>query len=220
MNIAGFIMLLTILGVSIYDFYILKKSKVKITSCLSSAGITLIVNFIIFIVGMLIGSAIFGDNNDYWVIISVILVGSISYFRFRGREISKGKIKEAKAEKEKKQSPKEQQIDAIKNAAGLGFFVVGATVLLLFFLKTDNSSDYYLRFLDPILIGGLAFWTYKKLSFWSCLLMTCLFILGKLMMIIPYYSAGGSGGAGIGMTVIISYFMIKGVIAAYKYNFK
>ena len=213
-------MVLTVFGVSIYDFYILKKSKVKTISCLSSAGITLVVNFIIFIVGMLIGSAIFGDNNEYWVIISLILVAGISYFRFKGREISKGKVKEVKAKKEKKLPPKEQQIDAIRNAGGLGFFVVAATVLLLFYLKTDNSADYYFRFLDPILIGVLAFWTYNKLSFWGCLLMTSLFIIGKLMMIVPAYAAGGSGSAGIGMTAIISYFMIKGVIAAYKYNFK
>ena len=213
-------MILTVLGVSIYDFYILKKSKVKTTSCLSSAGITLVVNFIIFIVGMLIGSAIFGDNNEYWVIISLILVAGISYFRFKGREISKGKVKEVKTKKEKKLAPRDQQAEDIRNAAGLGFFVVVVTALLLFYLKTDNSADYYLKFLDPILIGVLAFWTYKKLSFWGCLLMTSLFIVGKLMMIVPAYAAGGSGGAGIGMSAIISYFMIKGVISAYKYNFK
>ena len=51
---------------------------------------------------MLVGSAIFGDNNEYWVIISLILVGGISYFRFKGREISKGKVKEAKVKKEKR----------------------------------------------------------------------------------------------------------------------
>ena len=213
-------MILTVLGVSIYDFYILKKSKAKTTSCLSSAGITLVVNFIIFIVGMLIGSAIFGDNNEYWIIISLIFVAGISYFRFKGRDISKGKVKVVKAKKEKKLAPRDQQAEEIRNAAGLGFFVVAATTLLLFYLKTDNSADYYISFLDPILIGVLAFWTYKKLSFWGCLLMTSLFIVGKLMMIVPAYAAGGSGSAGIGMTVIISYFMIKGVISAYKYNFK
>ena len=219
MNLAGLIMILTVMGVSVYDFYILKKSKVKTASCLSSAGITLIVNFVIFIVGMLIGSAIFGDNNEYWVIISLILVGGISYFRFKGREISKGKVKEAKVKKEKKLSPKDKQIETIKMSAGFGFLVVVVTSLLLFYLKTDNSSDYYLRFLDPILIGLLAYWTYKKLSFWGCLLMTSLFIIGKLIMFVPAYAAGGFGGGGIGMTVVISYFMIKGVFAAYKYNY-
>lgn len=220
MNAAGFLMIVTVLGISIYDFYILKKSKVNTTSCLSSAGITLVVNFIIFIIGMLIGSAIFGDNNEYWVVLSVILVAGISYFRFKGREISKGKVKEVKPKKEKKLAPKAQQADDIRNAAGLGFFVVGATILLLFYLKTDNSADYYFRFVDPALIGLLAFWTYKKLSFWGCLSMTLLFIVGKLIMIVPAYAAGHSGSAGIGITVVVSYFMVKGVIAAYKYNFK
>jgi hypothetical protein len=219
MNLAGLIMILTVMGVSVYDFYILRKSKVKTTSCLSSAGITLIVNFIIFIVGMLIGSAIFGDNSEYWVIISLVLVGGVSYFRFKGREISKGKFKESKIKKEKKLSPKDKQIETIKMSAGFGFLVVVVTSLLLFYLKTDNSSDYYLRFLDPILIGLLAYWTYKKLSFWGCLLMTSLFIIGKLIMFVPAYAAGGFGGGGIGMTVVISYFMIKGVFAAYKYNY-
>ena len=219
MNLAGLIMILTVIGVSVYDFYILKKSKVKTTSCLSSAGITLIVNFVIFIVGMLIGSAIFGDNNEYWVIISLVLVGGVSYFRFKGREISKGKVKEAKVKKEKKISPKEKQVETIKMSAGFGFLVVVVTSLLLFYLKTDNSMDYYFRFLDPVLIGLFALWAYKKLSFWGSLLMTTMFIIGKLFMIIPVYASGGSGSSGIGMTVVISYFMIKGVIAAYKYNY-
>ena len=104
-------------------------------------------------------------------------------------------------------------------SAGFGFLVVVVTSLLLFYLKTDNSSDYYLKFLDPILIGLLALWTYKKLSFWGCLLMTSLFIIGKLIMFVPAYAAGGFSGGGIGMTVVISYFMIKGVFAAYKYNY-
>ena len=38
-------------------------------------------------------------------------------------------------------------------------------------------------------------------------------------MFVPAYAAGGFGGGGIGMTVVISYFMIKGVFAAYKYNY-
>ena len=50
--------------------------------------------------------------------------------------------------------------------------------------------------------------------------MTSYFIIGKLMMILPVYAAGGSGSAGVGMAVVITYFMIKGVIGSYKHNFK
>ena len=42
------------------------------------------------------------------------------------------------------------QIETIKMSAGFGFLVVVVTSLLLFYLKTDNSSDYYLKFLDPL----------------------------------------------------------------------
>lgn len=116
----------------------------------------------------------------------------------------------------KKITEKEKLKQQIENAASFGFMVTLVTFGLLFYLKTDNSAEYYFSFLDPILIGSLAFWTYKKLSFWGCLLMTIIFIIGKLIYIVPVYSAGGSGSAGIGMTVVISYFMIKGVIASYK----
>jgi hypothetical protein len=218
MNIAGLVLILTVLSPSIYDFYILKKSKVKTVSCLSSSFFTLIINLVIFIVGMMIGSAIFGEGNDFWLLISVVLVAAFSYFRFKGREISKGKVKVEK-KKEKKLSPKNKQIDEIKMAATFGYLTVAVTAGLLFYLKTDNSVEYFIKFLDPAIIGLMAFWTYKKLSFWGCLSMTSLFIIGKLMMILPAYAAGGSGSAGIGMTVVISYFMIKGVIASYNYNF-
>ena len=217
MSSSGIIITAILIGISIYDFNILKKSKLQITKCVSSALITLVFNLVLLGIGALIGSAIFGSNNDYWIIISLILISGISYFRFKGREISKGKIKAEKSKK-KKLSPKEQQVEAIKTAAGFGFFVVVVTTLLLFYLKTDNSMDYYFRFLDPVLIGLFALWAYKKLSFWGSLLMTTMFIIGKLFMIIPVYASGGSGSSGIGMTVVISYFMIKGVIAAYKYN--
>jgi phosphatidylglycerophosphate synthase len=219
MTTTGLVMVLTLLAVPIYDFYILKKFKVKTTSCLHSAGITLALNFVIFVIGMLIGLAIFGNNNDYWVIVSLILVIGISYFRFKGREISKGEVKITKIKKEKILSPKDQRVGAIRSAASMGFFVVVVTAFLLFYLKTDNSADYYLRFIDPILIGLFALWTYKKLSFWGCLIMTTLFIIGKLIMFVPAYVAGGLGGAGIGMTAVISYIMIKGVLAAYRYNY-
>ena len=39
------------------------KSKVKTISCLSSSFFTLVINLVIFIVGMMIGSAIFGERK-------------------------------------------------------------------------------------------------------------------------------------------------------------
>ena len=93
MSSSGIIITAILIGISIYDFNILKKSKLKITKCVSSALITLVFNLVLLGIGALIGSVIFGSNNDYWIIISLILISGISYFRFKGREISKDKIK-------------------------------------------------------------------------------------------------------------------------------
>mgnify|MGYP000309499935 CR=1 FL=1 len=119
-----------------------------------------------------------------------------------------------------RKSIKDKLKDDIVGATALGGLVTVVTFGLLFYLKQDNSLEYYVRFTDPILIGALAYWTYKKLSFWSCLAMTSLFIIGKFIMLIPIMSesAISPGGGGMGLSVVISYFMIKGTISAYKYN--
>ena len=89
MNLAALILVTLLGGISIYDFYVLKKAKVKTLICLSSAGITLVVNAVLFIIGLMIGSAIFGEDNDIYLIVSVILVAGVSFFRFIGRDLNK-----------------------------------------------------------------------------------------------------------------------------------
>ena len=74
MSSSGIIITVILIGISIYDFNILKKSKLKITKCVSSALITLVFNLVLLGIGALIGSAIFGSNNDYWIVISLILI--------------------------------------------------------------------------------------------------------------------------------------------------
>ena len=218
MNLAALILVTLLGGISIYDFYVLKKAKVKTLTCLSSAGITLVVNVVLFIIGLMIGSAIFGEDNDVYLIVSVILVAGVSYFRFIGREIKVVK-KKTKTVKDKK-SIKDKLKDDIVNAAAFGGLVAAVTFGLLFYLKQDNSIEYYMRFTDPILIGAMAYWTNKKLSFWSCLAMTSFFIIGKFIMLVPIMSESSiyPGGGGMGLAVVISYFMIKGTYSAYKYN--
>ena len=65
MNLAALILVTLLGGISIYDFYALKKSKVRTLTCLSSAGITLVVNAVLFIIGLMIGSAIFGEDQEH-----------------------------------------------------------------------------------------------------------------------------------------------------------
>jgi len=218
MSSTGFILFIVLIIISIYDFYILNKAKVKISSCLSGSVITLFFNLILLSIGLLLGSLIFGDKNDYWMIISLILIIFISYFRFKGRKINEKKHSE-KIKQIKKLSPQEKQVDEIKGAAGVGGAISILYCIYLFFIKKDNSLDYYLLFLDPLLIGILSYWTYKKFSFVGCLLMTCFFIIGKLVFLIPIFESGRSASGGLGLTIVFAYFLIKGTISAYKYNY-
>lgn len=87
MEAAGFLMLITLFGVSIYDFNILKKSKVKISKCFSGAFFTLFINIVIFIIAMALEQVIYGYTKDHWVIIGMILIGAFNYFRFKGRKL-------------------------------------------------------------------------------------------------------------------------------------
>jgi len=220
MNLAALILVTLLGGISIYDFYDLKKSKVRTLTCLSSAGITLVVNAVLFIIGLLIGSAIFGEDNDIYLIVSVILVAGVSFFRFIGRDLNKLKKDDIKkVKKDKKVNTKNKLADDIRGTGKMGGVLLVLTVLLIFWIKKDNSAEYYLLFIDPLIIGALAYWTYKKLSFWSCLAMTTIFILGKLIYFLPTYVSGATGFGGIGVAGIISFYLIKGTISAYKYNY-
>jgi hypothetical protein len=123
MNISILISTLTILSVSIYDFYILKKSKVKTMSCVSSAITTLVISQIIYLIGLVIGSVIFGNDNNYYIIISVPLVLGIYYFRFKGREVTKGKVKvEQSKELKKKETYEEKAVGILSLLLGIGLY--------------------------------------------------------------------------------------------------
>jgi hypothetical protein len=122
MNTAAWISTLTILSVVIYDFYILKKSNVKTMSCISSALITLVICQIIYWIGLFVGVAIFGSGNNYYILISVPLVLGISFFRFKGREVIKGKVKVEKAKKPKKETFKEKVVGVVSLVLGIGFY--------------------------------------------------------------------------------------------------
>ena len=122
MNTAAWISTLTILSVVIYDFYILKKANVKTMSCVSSALITLVISQIIYLIGLVVGSAIFGNDNNYYILISVPLVLGIYYFRFKGREVIKGKVKVEKAKKPKKETFKEKVVGVVSLVLGIVFY--------------------------------------------------------------------------------------------------
>ena len=80
MNAQGFLILSTLFGVSIYDFYILKKSKVKITSCLSSSLITFVVNFLVMVIAVVISDSIFGKDSIIGIPLAIISIFRIILF--------------------------------------------------------------------------------------------------------------------------------------------
>ena len=224
MNAQGFLILITLFGVSIYDFYLLKKSKVKLTSCLSSSLITFVVNFFVMAIAVVISDSIFGDDSPITIPLAIISILGLSYFRFKGREIVGGKVKKEK-EKEKKLSEKEKTLNSIDEMSTWGYVIAVLTTIYILFtintgsLFTGGGENFIIRLIDPLLIAGIAFWISKKKTFLPCLLLTVVFIVGKLMMFIPLIQAGYTGGGGMGLTIIISYFLIKGTFASYKYNF-
>ena len=225
MNVQLQLLLGAVLLISIYNFYLLRKSKVKIGECISDTFVSLIINLIIaIIVGGIIGYFI--DASTFIpVLIGILAIFVFSYFKFKGRKIVKGQIKKEKEIeiKKKKISPQQKLLDDIDGAANSGYAVCVFAIIFIFFSKDieffSQGVPFILRFADPLLIAALAYWTAKKLSFYAVLIMTIFFIVGRIYFLIPLINAGYSGGAGIGFTIIFGYWMVKGTIAAYKYNF-
>ena len=131
MNAQGFLILITLFGVSIYDFYLLKKSKVKLTSCLSSSLITFVVNFFVMAIAVVISDSIFGEDSPIAIPLAIISILGLSYFRFKGREIVGGKVKKEK-EKEKKLSEKEKTLNSIDEMSTWGYVIAVLTTIYIF----------------------------------------------------------------------------------------
>jgi|TARA_B100001964_G_C14156528_1_gene564563 hypothetical protein len=213
-----------ILLISIYNFYLLRKSKVKIKECISDTFTSLIINLIIaIIVAAIIGYFVVDASTSIPILIGILAIFVFSYFKFKGRKIVKGQIKKEKEIKEKKISPQQKLLNDIDGAANAGYAICVFSIIFIFFSKDieffSQGVPFILRFADPLIIAALAYWTAKKLSFYAVLIMTIFFIVGKIYFLSPLINAGYSGGAGIGFTIIFGYWLVKGTISAYKYNF-
>ena len=95
MDLTGYIILIFVTLISIYDFYQLKKLKIKVSKCLWSAALTFVLT--IFAAGLLsallsmpFGNALFKD--EVYLILALILILIFNYYRIKGRKISKGKV--------------------------------------------------------------------------------------------------------------------------------
>ena len=95
MDFTAYIILIFIPLISIYDFYQLKKLKIKATKCLWNAVLTLVLSFIAFVFLSILLSMPFGENyydHDIFNILALILILIFNYYRIKGRKISKGKV--------------------------------------------------------------------------------------------------------------------------------
>ena len=95
MDLTAYIILIFISLISIYDFYQLKKLKIKVFKCLWSAALTLVLSFYAFVFLSLLLSMPFGENyydHDIFNILALILILIFNYYRIKGRKISKGKV--------------------------------------------------------------------------------------------------------------------------------
>ena len=95
MDLTGYIILTSLIILSIYNFYQLKKLKIKITKCLWSAVLTLVLSFYATTFLSVLLSMPFGENDyehDIFIIFALILILIFNYYRIKGRKISKGKV--------------------------------------------------------------------------------------------------------------------------------
>lgn len=96
MDFTGYTILISVLLISIYDFYTLSKMKVTISKCFTGSLITLILSFFgTSFLSVLISMPFENTNfkHENFLIIALILVIIFNFYRINGRKVSKGKIK-------------------------------------------------------------------------------------------------------------------------------
>jgi len=96
MDFTGYTLLISVLLISIYDFYTLRKMKVTISKCFTGSLITLILSFFgTSFLGVLISMPFENTNfkHENFLIIALILVIIFNFYRINGRKVLKGKIK-------------------------------------------------------------------------------------------------------------------------------
>ena len=216
-----FLILLAVIGTAGYDFYLLKKAGVENKRCLISfAGTFFISLFVVFIIFGILSSILTSKGHPIIpALLSTIALLGISHFRFKGREIKKGQVLNKRKIEKEKMSPRELAADQSKDAVMIGYFIAVVSIILIL-LTRNNDPDYLFLFIDPLIFALLAFWGQKKDPFIPLLIMTPLFIIGKIFFLISVIEMGGRMSGGIFVSFVIAYYLIKGLISAYKVKFK
>ena len=240
----NFIGILSVAGILIIGFYELRKlkqAKASLRLCLVSFFVTAIFNFFLFLLGTVISSAMLGSEQTSLIFLCGIFSYSvISYFRFRnknfeeyvnGKDLSKDKkfqkdMLEKKVQKEK--TTKELADEDVDNGIFACFAIaILNSVIIIFLIYTEDAyepSVFYYRFIDPVIFILLAIWSLKKEPFIPLLISASLFFIGKYMFIadiVDRFEIGSRGNYGLGgMSLLIAYFLVRGVYASYLIKFK
>ena len=90
------ILLISLVGISIYDFYQLNKFKIKISKCILNSVLTFLLSLLVAGILAAIFSMIFKDSEsiDFFYTLAVIIVLILNYFRFKGRKNIRGKVEQ------------------------------------------------------------------------------------------------------------------------------
>jgi len=96
MSFLDTILLVSLVGISIFDFYQLNKFKIKISKCILNSILTLLLSVLLAGILAAILSMMFKDNEniDFFYSLGVIIVLILNYFRFIGRRNIRGKIEQ------------------------------------------------------------------------------------------------------------------------------
>ena len=116
-------------------------------------------------------------------------------------------------------TPRELAIDQSKQAVLIGYVIAVFSIIFIFF-KRDNDPDYLFCFIYSLIYALLAFLGQKRDPFIPLLIMTPLFIIGKIFLLVSIIEIGGRMSGGIIVSFIIAYYLIKGLISAYQVKFK
>ena len=94
MSLIDIILLTSLVGISIYDFYQLNKFKIKITKCILNSILTFLLSLLLAGILAAAFSIIFKDSEsiDLFYNLALIIVLILNYFRFKGRKNIRGKV--------------------------------------------------------------------------------------------------------------------------------
>jgi len=215
MNQAALILILIPLIISIFDYLILKKEKKKKSELIKSALITFLFSYTIIAISYLLLSSVIENLKTIALVISSLSTILLAYLRFKGRKIKEVLKKEVKKEKTLKEKLEEDVKGILIFIWILVVINISLTIFSILKIKPNDTTAIILQIADPIIWILIVLWGQITKSFYPILIFTLIFLVSKIPVVMSLFLLKNPGPA-IGTSLIISYFLIKGSISAYK----